>query len=310
MDERSGCPARATLAAGLIKTDLSKSVRLRLDVTFDEEALSGAAPPAHDATGEQVRWHEKRRAGTLRTTMNKIAPSALYQQLGQLAVSVPDLTNDWNTEESRLWLGRTSALVEATGNIADTILFNTAHGALGTSLHQQNVQTIISILHRALARAELAAPATAHGAFLAVGEPFAAFVAVGKILGSATKSTLIVDPYADANLVNEFALLAPEGVPVMILADMESHKPALRPAAAHFAKQYGPTRPLEVRLAPPRSLHDRVIFIDQSEAYILGQSFNALAKRSPTSLVRVDPETAAMKAGTYGSMWASATPLA
>lgn len=94
----------------------------------------------------------------------------------------------------------------------------------------------------------------------------------------------------------------------MILADEESHKPALRPAAAHFAKQYGPTRPLEAHLTPPRSLHDRII-IDQREAYAVGQSFNALAKRSPTSLVRVDPETAVMKAAAYGAMWQKATPL-
>lgn len=241
--------------------------------------------------------------------MNKIDPSALYQQLGQLAASVPDLVNDWNAQESRLWLGRAAALVEAAGDLADTVFFKSAHSGLGTTLHQQNVQTIISILHRALARAELAAPAAAQGAFLPVGEPFAAFAAVGKVLSAATKSALIVDPYADANLISEFALLAPEGVPVMILADEETHKPALRPAAAHFAKQYGPTRPLEVRLAPPKTLHDRVIILDGREVWALGQSFNALAKRSPTSLVRADQETAAMKAGAYGAMWQKATPL-
>lgn len=241
----------------------------------------------------------------------KMDPAALYQQLGQLIAAMPDLMNDdWNTPAGRRWLGRAAALIEAGGNGTDSAVFNVSSNGLGTVLHVQNVQAIISVIHRALARAELAAPASVQGAFLPVGEPFAAFAAVGKVLGGATATALIVDPYADQNILTEFAVLAPEGVRVMILADEESHKPALRPAAANWAKQYGPGRPLQVRLAPPKSLHDRVIIVDDREVWAVGQSFNALAKRAPTSLVRVvDPETVNMKVDAYAAMWATATAL-
>jgi hypothetical protein len=171
------------------------------------------------------------------------------------------------------------------------------------------VQKIRAILYRALAAAELAAPASARGSFLPAGEPFAAINAVGKVLGGARASAFIVDPYADANLLTEFAVLVAEGVPVRVLADEASHKPGLKPVAAAWSEQYGRGRPLEVRLAPARSLHDRIILIDGKEAWTLGQSFNALAKRSPTSLVRTDPETAALKAAAYGELWAAAKPL-
>ena len=94
----------------------------------------------------------------------------------------------------------------------------------------------------------------------------------------------MVDPYADANLLTDFAVLAPEGVQVMVLADKADHKPALKAAAERWVQQYGPSRPLRVRLAPSKTLHDRLIIVDDRESWSVGQSFNALGKRAHTSL--------------------------
>jgi hypothetical protein len=58
--------------------------------------------------------------------------------------------------------------------------------------------------------------------------------------------------------------------------------------------------------------HDESInchIIDKSVAFDLGQSFNALAERSPTSLIRSDPETASLKIAAYEDLWQSAQPL-
>jgi hypothetical protein len=104
-------------------------------------------------------------------------------------------------------------------------------------------------------------------------------------------------------------VLMPEGVRVMVLADKAQPKPALLPAAKAWAQQYGQARPLEVRLAPEKSIHDRLIIVDDRDAWTVGQSFNAFAKRAPTSMVRVDPETAKMKAAAYRSIWIAADPL-
>lgn len=242
--------------------------------------------------------------------MANIDPEALYQQLGHIVATAPDLTNGgWATTEGRLWLGRAAALVEAVGNYADTAMFNIAAGSLGGVARAQYAHEIMVILNRALAKAELAAPASARGSFLPAGEPFSAINAVAKVLGSAKASALIVDPYADGNLLTEFAVLLPNGVPLQVLADEADHKPALKSVAAAYCQQYGNTRPLEVRLAPAKTLHDRIILIDGREAWSLGQSFNALAKRAPTSLVRADAETAALKVSAYGAMWAVAKSL-
>jgi hypothetical protein len=105
-------------------------------------------------------------------------------------------------------------------------------------------------------------------------------------------------------------VLAPENVELMVLADQLSHKPGLKPAAKSWVTQYGPSRPLHVRLASNGTLHDRVIIVDGNDVWILGQSFNALAKRAPTSLVRVDDaDTANLKTKAYAQMWAGAVPI-
>jgi hypothetical protein len=42
---------------------------------------------------------------------------------------------------------------------------------------------------------------------------------------------------------------------------------------------------------------------------VVGQSFNALGKRSPTRLVRADAETAKIKINAYQLIWAAAEAI-
>ena len=64
-----------------------------------------------------------------------------------------------------------------------------------------------------------------------------------------------------------------------------------------------------LRLAAPRTLHDRVRLVDRSTAWTLGQSFKDLATRSHTTLVRLDPEPGTLKIAAYEQMWIAAAPL-
>jgi hypothetical protein len=66
---------------------------------------------------------------------------------------------------------------------------------------------------------------------------------------------------------------------------------------------------LQVRIAAPKTLHDRLILIDGHQAWAVGQSFNALATRAPTSLVRVDADTSKMKIEAYTPIWEAARPV-
>lgn len=238
-----------------------------------------------------------------------ITPEALYLQLGNLVAEMPDLGGPGPiTTEMNRWLGRAGALVDLSGDPADIVVLRVASQDLGSANPANNAQAIVAIIHRTLALAELRAPASATGAFIAVGSTLSAMTAVGKVLETAQDDVLLVDPYSDHKVLTDFALLAPEDVTVRLLAVQEDRKPTLKPAAERWVQEHGPRRPLQVRLAPHRKLHDRLIFVDRKEVWALSQSFNRLADRAPASLLRVNPEIAAMKIAAYEDAWQAAQP--
>jgi len=234
---------------------------------------------------------------------------SLYIQVGRLIETMPDLAFGPLTPDMQRWLGRAGALIEEAGDPADIALMKVATGGFGTSARHVNAQEITSILYRLLGKAELRAPTAARGAFIPAGNALDAYSAIGKVLGAASADALIVDPYMDGKALTEFAVLAPERVSVRLLSDERTHKPTLAPAAKRWTEQYGNERPLEVRLTPPRCLHDRLIVTDNNIAWTLTQSLNAFAARSPATIVRVDPETAQLKVAAYEKLWSDAKPL-
>jgi hypothetical protein len=127
--------------------------------------------------------------------------------------------------------------------------------------------------------------------------------AVGKVLGPAKKSALIIDPYMDEKALTDFGALTSEGVEMRLMSDGQTHRPTLKPASERWINQYGAKRPLEVRLAANRALHDRLIIIDAAVVWILTQSLNAFAARAPASIVKVDDETARLKIDAYETIW-------
>lgn len=238
-----------------------------------------------------------------------ISPESLYLQLGQLVATMPDLAQGAITPEVNQWLGRAAALVSVGGNLADKVALSTAAMHLEGPLRSTNAQTIAVVVHRALAIAEMNAPATNSAAFIPAGGSFDAFAQVGKVMGRAKYVLLIVDPYADEKVLTEYAIQIPAGIAIQVLADEVNHKATLRTAAAAWSKQHGAERPLEVRLAATKTLHDRLLFVDKSEVWSLTQSLNAFASKSPASIVRLADDVAAMKVEAYLPMWDAAKPV-
>lgn len=182
-------------------------------------------------------------------------------------------------------------------------------GVLSARYDAGYANEILTILYRRHAVAELAAPAAIRGAFINAGNAFSAMVAVGQVLSSAQRSVRIVDPYMDEKALTEFALLAAEQVAVELLADAGTVKPSLQPAAGRFVQQFGAARPLHVRFAPARSLHDRLIVVDGQTVWTLTQSLNAFAARSPASIVRIDGDAVPLKIGAYDDFWNNAAVI-
>lgn len=233
----------------------------------------------------------------------------LYLMVGQLIREMPTIPNGPLTHDQQKWLGQASATVDAAGDLLDTTRLEVAIQSLQGALHASSVQTIAIVLHKTLARLEMQIPVSARGGFIPAGNAFDALAALAKVLGSAKTDALIVDPYMDEKTLIEFAPSANETVAIRLLADTANVKGSLKPAAAKWSAQYGSKRPLDARLAPSRSLHDRLIIIDATTAYTLTQSLNAFATRAPASVVRVDPETGRLKIAAYADIWNAATPL-
>jgi len=240
---------------------------------------------------------------------DQLTPEAIYLRLGSLIADTPDRKADPTPATFRWAAAQVLALIEA-GKLVDTagiVFFKVSSQNLFTaSLRDGNASTILAIAHQALARAELHAPAELQGAFIAAGHAFDAFAAVGKALGTATGDVFVVDPYADAKVLTDYAVLAPDSVSVRVLAGA-TYSNSLKPAAQNWRQQM--KQPLDVRLGAPGSLHDRLILIDGKTAFVLGQSFKDMASRSHTSLVRMPPDAGKLKIEAYELMWSSAAPL-
>jgi hypothetical protein len=221
---------------------------------------------------------------------------------------MPDLANGPITQEMNQWLGRAAVLVELTGDVVNLVQLKVSAQSLHNVLRENNAQTIATVLYQALAKAELNAPASVKGTFIALGHTFDAFAAVGNVLKRAKTDILIVDPYADETVLWDYVILAPESVTARLLTEA-NYKLSLKPAAERWVQQFATKRPLHVRLAPNKALHDREIFVDGTEAWNVGHSLKDLAKKSLTGLSLQEGDLGARKIAAYQNIWNASTPL-
>jgi hypothetical protein len=224
----------------------------------------------------------------------------LYRRLGRLLATFPIFVEPL-TDEQRLWLARASVLVKEAG--ADNYQWT---WGLEKPSSEYGTAYLKTVLYRILAETEVKVPASVQGTFIPVGNVLDAFAAVKNLMEPARADILIVDPYMDETALTEFGHLAPRGVMLRVLTDAATRKATLDTAANRWVAQYGATLPIQVRLAPPRTLHDRAIFIDKGAAWTLTQSLKDFAKRSPGEIVRVD-DIAPLKIAAYEEIWGNAT---
>jgi hypothetical protein len=247
----------------------------------------------------------------MRNPFAKMPALALYGELRALSETFPDLQYQVTASDERhRWMGRARALVcEANGPAAE-LEFKHAQDKLDTMTgHEVGVEGIKTLVFNALTTIELELPAGQRGAFIPAGNVFDAMAAVAKIFSEAKTGLLIVDPYIDERFLVDFAQLANEQISLRLLRDAHQLKASLAPMAGAWTKQHGVRRPLEIRLADARTLHDRLIIVDKKDVWNVGQSFNNLAGRAPTSFTRTDPETSGLKISAYEAIWDAAKPL-
>jgi hypothetical protein len=238
-----------------------------------------------------------------------LTPENLYFELGRLIVEMPELASGPITPEVQRWLASANALVKSSGSLTEALQLTVACENLEGPLRARNAETITSILHRVLVKAEATAPREVRGSVLLIGGNLDAYMAVRRLLATATSDALLVEPDAAGKLLADYAILAPERVTVRLLADEAQYRPSLLGGVQRWQQRFGDSRNLMVRVASANILYERLILLDGGRSWVLGVPFSDLAKRAHTTLVRMRPEEEARKIAVYEEIWEEAKPL-
>lgn len=235
-------------------------------------------------------------------------PEERYAHLKELAAHIPDFgdrTRANRAPEVLRWLGKLHALLEG----VDAISVSVSADGLGTVLHDRNVQSIVNSLYRAIAKVELALPQSSRGNFIPAGNSYDAITALARIFGDVQNCVLIVDPYMGPKVLQSFAIQLKEGIQISLLGAQGRVQSGFEPVAKAWTAQFGGARPLVVRYAEAKLLHDRLIIADNLTVWDVSQSFEHLAARSPATLSKADPESAQLKIEAYTSIFEQAAEL-
>lgn len=239
-----------------------------------------------------------------------LATEDLVLRMRDAVRRMPNLQAGPITAEVNEWVSHAVALVEACGDLADTITIKTAGQFLNSVNRALNAQQIEIVLRSTLARAELVMPnAAPPGTTLSVGQAFSNLAAIGDVLATATKDVLIVDPYVDGMVLARFGGFLHEYVQLRLLGDAGKKQPSLLPAVEAWQAEHGVARPIEARLSAKGALHNRDIIVDSAKVWTVGQSLKDVAVRSPDTLEAMQPHLATAEIQHYEAIWAAASPL-
>ena len=213
------------------------------------------------------------------------------------------------TEEQLRWVARVDALLKFAGNIRASVAFDLAKLAIGSSNFDEG--KLLQPLYDAYYLTELSVPSALQGAFIPPGDTWNGYAALVRILQDECDSLLIVDPYISADIFPEFMphASARSGVRILTTKQTKLHEALLASAEKWKQTHPLPTESVEVRYAETAALHDRLLIIDNKEAWLVSQSIKDIAKRSPASVTRADAEIAIMKAQFYDALWSTSTPI-
>jgi hypothetical protein len=169
-------------------------------------------------------------------------------------------------------------------------------------IRDMNVAQMLGVLHRAIADLELEIPALPPQAF-GPGAVYDFHKTLRDLLASATKSLFIVDPYLDDQIFDAYLSTVSQQVHVRLLA--RDYAASLKASVQKFVAQ----KKMAVEVRSSKSIHDRVMFVDDGSCWVLGQSIKDAAKTKPTYLAPLANDAAQLKKADYEQIWGAATPI-
>jgi hypothetical protein len=245
------------------------------------------------------------------TILGKASPEQLLALLQAAIENAPAFEPQKPlTDEEVRWLGRADALLDASGLVSAIVSFRAARQRIG--IHNIFSRTDLLLpLHDAFSRMELQVPASMKGSFIAGGDTRNGYSAIVRIMQTDCDDLFIIDPYISSALFTDLApvVKARAGLRCLTAKRADNHPSLLAVAKKWAGDSISTGISVEVRYTNPANLHDRLIIVDGQEVWLLSQSMKDIAKRSPASISRAEPELGQMKAQHYEALWGQSDRL-
>lgn len=197
-------------------------------------------------------------------------------------------------DQSLVWLGRTSAVLEKWDFSRTATVILLGNRLVSGYPDFSSWKGLHALLHQARHDLSMELPSSGSVA-ISHGMVFDYFDEVRKVIELAKEDLLFVDPYLDAEFVSRYLPHVGAGVAIRLLSRKKLS--TLLPAVDVFVGQSG--MKVNVRSA---SFHDRYIFLDRTSCYQSGASFKDGAKSAPTTVTQISDAFAAVLQ-TYERMW-------
>lgn len=235
--------------------------------------------------------------------MLDMTPQVLLENLRSLLQTIPSLEGKGDYgQEQYSWLGKANAVMHEWNEI-QSLSFKVAVNGLIRNLDRRgNYGVVISSIYDVIARLENALPKNDGQAF-GPGAAYDFFKALNDLVSSATTQIIIVDPYLDAEVFDGYLQALNPVVSVQLLST--KYVENVRVAAQKHNAQTG----VHFELRQSNDIHDRVIFVDNNQCWVLGASIKDAALKKPTYLAPLPPDIASEKRRQYEVIWAAARPI-
>lgn len=227
----------------------------------------------------------------------------LLEKLRNLLDSIPSFEGRGSySPEQFSWLGRANAAMHEWSEIQSIPFKSAVHGLLHNIDRQGNYGAAMAHLYDAISRLESSLPQQEGQAF-GPGAVYDFFKALNELVASARNGVLIADPYLDAEVFDGYLSALRPGTSARLITT--KYVDAVRVAATKYQTQFG--SPVELRRST--EIHDRVIFVDNDQCWVLGASIKDAAQKKPTYLAPLSLDVAVEKRKQYEAIWVAGTPI-
>lgn len=137
------------------------------------------------------------------------------------------------------------------------------------------------------------------GSAYAPGEVYRFFADLKAIINTAEKDIMVVDPYFNGEAFDAYLSTAQPSLLVRILADHYSKD------IHSYVQKHKVQFQTNIELRTSKELHDRLVFVDSEQCWIMGGSVKDAGKKA-TYLIPVIPTIAKAKYNIYEQIWGRA----